>query len=237
MIDGNIVCGLIPARGGSKGIPGKNIKLLDGKPLIAYSIEAALESEYIDGVVVTTDSEEIAKLSRCFGAEVPFMRPPELAQDSSRTIDCVVHARDELAKMGRGPDVIVLLQPTSPLRTASDIDTALDLFIRRGFKGLVSVSKAEENPVLMRTMNANSELAPLLDIPSTMRRQDMPEFFSVNGSIYINLAEELTLETSLNDNPVGYVMPVERSVDIDTLEDFKAAESLLAGKVGEEELC
>ncbi len=86
-------------------------------------------------------------------------------------------------------------------------------------------------------MNANGELAPLLDIPSTMRRQDMPEFFSVNGSIYINLAGELTLETSLNDNPVGYVMPVERSVDIDTLEDFKAAELLLEEKDGEEELC
>lgn len=227
------VLGLIPARGGSKGIPGKNIKLLNGRPLISYSIEVALASKYIDDVVVTTDSEEIAKLSRSFGAEVPFMRPPELAQDSSKTIDCVVHARDELIRLGRRPDVVVLLQPTSPLRSALDVDSALELFFREGCRGLVSVSKTEENPVLIRAMGIDGELKPLLDIPSTVRRQDMPEFYSVNGSIYINLADELTLETSLNDNPIGYVMPAKRSVDIDTIADFQEAEDRL--KRSEEE--
>lgn len=227
MIESNTVLALIPARGGSKGIPGKNIKLLNGRPLISYSIEAALESRYIDDVVVTTDSEEIAKLSRSLGAEVPFMRPPELARDSSKTIDCVVHALDELTRMERRPGIVVLLQPTSPLRTSLDIDAALDLFICEGCRGLVSVSKTEENPVLIRTMGVDGELEPLLDIPSTVRRQDMPEFYSVNGSVYINLADELTLETSLNDNPIGYVMPVKRSVDIDTIADFQEAEDRL----------
>ena len=220
MINDQKVLGLIPARGGSKGIPKKNIRELSGKPLIAYSIDAALRSELVDRVVVTTDSEEIAAIARSWGADVPFLRPAELAQDGSKTIDCVLHARDELASMGDPYDVIVLLQPTSPLRTARNIDDALACFVNHGEKGLASVSEVIDNPVLVRTLGNDGQLFPILDRGSTVRRQDMEVFYRVNGSIYINRADELTSETSLNDNPIGFVVSQSEAPDIDTFEDF-----------------
>lgn len=229
MYDGMRFLALIPARGGSKGIPRKNVRPLGGKPLIAYTIEAALESSTVDDVVVTTDDEEIAAVAREHGAEVPFMRPAELAADESKTIDCVVHARDALRSMGREYDALVLLQPTSPLRAAGDIDEAASVWASHGRLGLCSVSVVEENPFLLRTLGEGGVVHPVISHGSTMRRQDVPTYYKVNGSIYINRFSELTLATSLNDNPVGYVMPKGRSIDIDTLEDFRNAESTVAG--------
>lgn len=132
MYEGMTFLALIPARGGSKGIPRKNVRPLSGKPLISYTIEAALNSVVIDDVVVTTDDEEIAEVARSYGAEIPFMRPAELAADESKTIDCVVHARDTLRAMDREYDAIVLLQPTSPLRVAEDIDAAASVWMTHG---------------------------------------------------------------------------------------------------------
>lgn len=232
MYDGNRILALIPARGGSKGIPRKNIRLLKGHPLIAYSIHAARESKYIDRVVVTTDSEEIAAVSRDYGAEVPFLRPAELATDTSRSVDALVHALHELETRGDVYDSMVLLQPTSPLRRSTEIDEAIETFYSHGCLGVASVCEVSENPVLTRRIDSSGVLHPLLPICSTVRRQDMPKFYHVDGAIYINKANEVKSETSLNDNPIAYVMPARRSVDIDCIEDFEQAEELL-GMLGD----
>lgn len=224
MYAGKRVLGLIPARGGSKGIPGKNIRKIGGEPLIAKAIRVGLSSCHIDSVVVTTDDEEIARIARLFGARVPFMRPAELAKDSSRTIECVVHARDALLSMGEEYDAVALLQPTSPLRRVRDVDRAIELFYERGERGVVSVSRVKENPILIRTMGEDGELSPLLSVSSTMRRQDMPAFYRVDGGIYVNDARSLTAETSLNDNPVGIIIPEWNAIDIDDMDDWREAE-------------
>ena len=222
------IVALIPARGGSKGIKGKNIKPLREHPLIAYTIAAARDSAYVDDVIVTTDSQEIADVARRYGAEVPFLRPAELAQDTSKSIDAMVHAVHFLEDEGRHYDAAVWLQPTSPLRRAPEIDGAIETFVSHGCLGLASVRAVEENPVLTRSLDRSGVLHPLLPMSSTVRRQDMPAFYHVDGAIYINRTEDITLETSLNDNPIGYVMPAKRSVDIDRIEDFMQAENLLS---------
>ena len=228
MINDRTILAMIPARGGSKGIKDKNITPLAGKPLITYTIEAALQSRYIDRVVVSTDSEKIASVARAAGADVPFLRPAELASDTARSIDAVLHC----IRVCQG-DIFVLLQPTSPLRTAEDIDAAIETFIAHGEKGLCSVNEIGDHPILTRMMDGDGMLQPLLNTNSTVRRQDMPTFYHVNGAIYINRIDEINRDTSFNDNPVGYVMPRERSVDIDTVEDLRIAEMLLNGTKGQ----
>lgn len=228
MFEDKSILALIPARGGSKGIPGKNIKEFNGRPLISYTIAAARRSRYVDSVVVTTDDEEIASVAREYGAEVPFMRPAELAADTSKTIDAVMHAVGAMEGLGRPYDVVVLLQPTSPLRRAEEINGAVEAFFSHGCLGLASVSEVSESPVLTRRFDRSGVLHPILPLPSTVRRQDMPRFWHVDGAVYINRADDLTSETSLNDNPIGYAMPKLRSSDIDSIEDFLKAEEIMA---------
>lgn len=220
------ILALIPARGGSKGIPHKNIIDLCGKPLIAYSIEAGLKSKYIDYVMVSTDDEEIAAVSRGYGAEVPFMRPAELASDTSRTVDAVIHSINTLKEMGKVFDTLVLLQPTQPLRTSDDIDGSLEKYFECGEKPLVSVSEVEDHPILIRTVDKD-KLTPLLNVSSTCRRQDMPAYYRVNGCIYINAIDEIDINTSFNDNKIGYIMQYAHSIDIDELKDLHMAEFFL----------
>lgn len=227
MIEGRRVLALIPARGGSKGIKDKNIIDLCGMPLIAYSIRAGIESGYIDSVVVTTDSERIAGVAREYGAEVPFLRPDELASDTSKSIDAVLHAVRWLKEHGESFDILVLLQPTQPLRTAKDIDGALEKYMEEGMQPLISLTEAEESPVLMRTVNTEGRLEKVLDIDCSLRRQDMSRYYIIDGSIYINSVKELSEDTNFGDNAVPYIMPKERSVDIDEYKDLeKAAEYL-----------
>lgn len=224
MIKNKRILALIPARGGSKGIKDKNIIPLNNKPLISYTIEAAKGSKYIDKVVLSTDSEKIAKCAEAFGADVPFLRPTEFAQDHSKTIDAVLHAVDYFAEISEVYNILVLLQPTQPLRTASDIDQALELFIENGTEGLVSVSEVFDSPLLIRQMNNDGLLQNLLNLKSSVRRQDMPIYYRVNGCIYINWIETLNSSTSFNDNILPYIMPKERSVDIDEMSDLAIAE-------------
>ena len=228
MYNNNRILALIPARGGSKGIPKKNTKDFNGRPLIAYTIAAARSSGYVDSVVVTTDSEDIAKVAMKYGAEIPFMRPKELAQDTSKTIEAVIHAREALEDAGRRYDAIVLLQPTSPLRRSVEIDAAIETFYSHGCLGLASVSAVSENPILTRRIDRSGVMHPILPIASTVRRQDMPTFWHVDGAIYINLTDDLSEETSLNDNPIAYIMPRLRASDIDSIEDFLRAEEILS---------
>ena len=221
----------IPARGGSKGVPRKNIREVFGKPLIAYSIEAARASGLFEMIFVSTDSREIADIAVAYGAEVPFLRYPEVAQDTTKTIDTMVSDVARLEALGRIFDVIVLLQPTSPLRRAEDIAGAVSLFESRGLDcgGVVSVSEVEEHPLLMRTLNEDGTLKSLLGLPSTVRRQDMPAVYRVNGAIYVNAWKDIVPTLSLNDNPVAYVMEPERAPEIDTLKDLKKIERILLG--------
>ena len=201
--------------------------------MIRYTIEAGLKSRYVDYVLVSTDDEEIAQTAKVCGAQVPFLRPAELAGDTSRTVDAVIHAAETLKQAGETFDSLVLLQPTSPLRTAEDIDGAIEKFYTGGRRGVVSVSAVGDHPVLIRTIEqtpAGDRLKPLLEGTSTVRRQDMPAFFRVNGCIYINAMEELNGDTSFNDNPVPWVMAKSHSVDIDEPADLVLAEYLLNAK-------
>lgn len=229
MIGDKKVLALIPARGGSKGIPHKNIIDLCGRPLIEYSISAARSSKYIDRVIVSTDDAEIAKVSEESGADVPFLRPAELAGDNSRTVDAVLHAINQLKAQGEEYQILILLQPTQPLRTSEDIDKAIEKFVEVNYQALVSVSPVDDNPLLIRNIE-NDKLIPLINASSTCRRQDMPAYYRVNGCIYINLIDELSESTSFNDNRIPFVMSREHSVDIDEMKDLHIAEYYLKSK-------
>ena len=227
MINNLKVLALIPARGGSKGIKDKNIVDVCGKPLIAYSIDVAKNSKYVDDVVITTDSERIKEVAEKYGADVPFLRPAELATDNAKTIDAVMHAINTLKELGRDYDILLLLQPTCPLRTTDDINNSLELFVSKNYTSLVSVNKVNEHPILMRKIKEDGIMENLLNLPSTIRRQDMPPIYKVNGSIYINLINELNNETSLNDNPLAYITKEEHSVDIDNISDIERVKRYL----------
>lgn len=227
MLDGLKVLALIPARGGSKGIKKKNIIDILGKPLIAYTIEAALGSQFIDDAVVTTDSEEIKSVALEYGAQVPFLRPAQLASDEATTLDAVLHAIDALKTQGKEYDILLLLQPTAPLRTGDDIDRALLMFKDKEYRSLLSISEVKDHPVLMREYKADGTMLKLLNSTSTIRRQDMNKVYRVNGCIYINLINDITKQTSFNDNCIGFKMDQSHSVDIDEYSDIALAEYYL----------
>ena len=220
------ILAIIPARGGSKGIPHKNIIDLYGQPLISYTIKAGRNSKYIDYVMVSTDDSKIAEVSKRFGAEVPFIRPSELASDTAKTIDTAIHSINELKRIGYDFDVLILLQPTEPLRTSLDIDEAIEKFFECGCKALASVSDVDDHPFLIRSIEGE-QLRPLMDVSSTCRRQDMPRFYRVNRCIYINAINDINSKTSFNDNPIPYIMEKSHSVDIDDLSDLALAEFYL----------
>lgn len=222
------VLAIIPARAGSKGIKDKNIIDLNGKPLIAHSIEAGLKSKYINKLVVSTDGEKIAKIAKDYGAEVPFLRPKHLATDTAKTIDCVIHCIEELKKNGEEYDYVVLLQPTQPLRQPWHIDEPFELIIKRNEDSLVSISKVKDHPVLMRTIDKSGYAINLLEGSSTKRRQEFPDFYKVNGAIYINkINENLNYDTSFNDNKLVYIMDEQYGVDIDDMLDVEIAKLLI----------
>ena len=225
------VLAIIPARGGSKGIPHKNIISLCGKPLIAYTIEAANQSTYIDTVIVSTDDVDIQRISEQYGALVPFLREAKIASDEATTISVVVDAVKRLEVNGEKFDVVILLQPTSPLRTAEEIDVAIDIFFQNNMQGIVSVNVAEVSPFLLRTIEG-SQLQRIISKNSTIRRQDMPTYYEVNGAIYINAISDIKESLRFNDNPIPYIMSCEHSIDIDTWDDLEKAKYYLSNKRG-----
>ena len=204
---------LILARGGSKGIPRKNVKLLAAKPLIAWTIEAALASELIKAVVTSTDDDEIAAVSREYGASVPFMRPAALASDESPAIDAVMHALNLLPEF----DSVIVLQPTSPLRTTQDIDSALILARDRKAPSVVSVTEPDHHPSWMYRFDSHQCLTPLMSEPAISRRQDLPPVYVLNGALYYARVDWLRRhQRFVGPDTVGFVMPPERSIDLDT---------------------
>jgi CMP-N-acetylneuraminic acid synthetase len=225
------VLGLIPARGGSKGIPRKNVRTIAGKPLIAWTIEAALRSSGLAKVIVSTDDDEIAAAARAVGAEVPFRRPAELAADNTPGVEPVLHAIDQLPEH----DAVLLLQPTSPLRTAGDIDALLAVAERTGAPSIVSVCEPDHHPAWMYRLGDGAVLEPLMPSPVVARRQDLPTAYALNGAMYFAHCNWLRLNRAfLGPETVGHPMPPERSVDIDTWFDWRLAEMLLAGLSGSE---
>ncbi|MFA5339649.1 MAG: acylneuraminate cytidylyltransferase family protein [Candidatus Omnitrophota bacterium] len=224
------ILALIPARGGSKGLPGKNIKMLSGKPLIAWSIEQALASRYIDKVVVSTELEEIASVARKYGAEVPFMRPKDLAASSAIIVDVLIHALNSLERKGRKFDFIMLLQPTSPLRNSEDIDAAIRLLFRKNAQSVVSICPTECHPYWINRMSSDGLMGNF--IAKNVRnknRQKLPVYYRVNGALYLASVVFLKKSRDVYGKPTyPYIMPLERSVDIDTPLDFELAELLMS---------
>ncbi len=208
---------LITARGGSKGVPGKNIAPVAGKPLIAWTIEAARASRKLGRVIVSTDDSGIAQIARSFGAEVPFTRPAELAGDKSSHISVVLHALDWLEKENCPPRYLVLLQPTSPLRSPADIDGAIELAFAKDADSVVSVCAAHNHPLLVKKMTPEGTLANYASADlAYLRRQDLPEAFALNGAVYVTKSSVLREQkTFLPPRTVPYVMPAERSLEID----------------------
>lgn len=225
--------GLIPARGGSKSIPHKNIKLLAGKPLIAWTIEAAMRCRGLSRLIVSTDDQQIAEVAVQRGAEVPFLRPAELAGDDTSSVTVVLHLMKWLEEQGTVlPDYILLLQPTSPFRTTADIETALALAESREAEAVVSVCEAGDHPFLCKRIREDGMLADFVGANTDyLRRQDLPPAYSLNGAIYLNrCASFLNKRTFIPEDTVPYLMPPDRSLDIDTPWDWHLAELVLRDK-------
>ncbi|QXE00951.1 cytidylyltransferase domain-containing protein [Terribacillus sp. DMT04] len=225
MINGKKVLGIIPARGGSKGIKKKNIKLLNGKPLITWTIESARRSAFLDKVIVSSDDEEIMDISKKFGAEVPFKRPTNLAQDDTPGIDPILHALENF----KDYEYVVLLQPTSPLRRSEDIDNAIKLCITNNATSCISVVENSTPFQWIYKMNNDSRLTNLFNNEYfPYQRQKAETTYVLNGAVYVVVSKSLIEHKSfIQNDTVAYVMPKERSVDIDDLNDFYYCDYLL----------
>lgn len=235
MFDGKRILAMIPARGGSKGLPGKNIRNLAGKPLIAWSIEAALESRYLDMILVSTDSPEIAETARRFRAEVPFLRPAHLATDEARGLDAVFHAVRWLEEHGNAFDLVMVLQPTSPLRTTRNMDDATELFFRKNASAVVSVAPCDHHPWWMNRLPEDGNMGDFLRPEALSNRQDLPHYYRLNGAVYLaDIPFLLKNGSFFSPRTFAYRMPAPDSVDIDTLLDFKLADLILTEQSGKE---
>jgi len=230
VIDGKSILAVIPARGGSKGVPRKNIRPVAGKPLIAWTIEQAKRVPFIDRIVVSSDDAEILSVARMHGAETPFVRPAELALDTTPGVDPVLHAVEQLP----GYDYVVLLQPTSPLRQSADIEACMRHCLDHDAPACISLAPVEQSPYWMFRLTGSDRLEPLLGgEPLRLRRQDLPLVYAINGAVYIARTDWLTAQrTFLTAETLGYVMPPERSLDLDTEQDFEILQMRLEGLYG-----
>lgn len=228
MYKGKKIAAIIPARKGSKGIPNKNIVEILGVPLIEYSIIQAKESAFIDKIIVSTDSDKILEISKKNGVKVNGLRPEELSNDTAILYDVLKYEIKNHLLIEENYDLIVLLQPTSPLRQSYMIDNAIKSMIDGAHDSAVSVSEVDEHPIYMRTINQEGKLAKVLNIDSTIRRQDLPKFYKVNGMIYINKVSDIIANyVSFNDNITPIIIPKEYDIDIDDMNDLIEAEKRL----------
>ena len=234
MINGQRILCIVPARAGSKGLPGKNVRLLGGRPLLTWPISAALESSYVDRIIISTDSQGYADIAVAAGADAPFLRPLELASDHSPSIDFIIHALDELAQSGDHYDWLLLLEPTSPLTEAGDVDAAIAMLAAADgqAESVVGVTAMEsQHPAYSVTRRPDGRIAPLqgqrfADMP---RRQDLNPVFNLDGSLYLSTVAALRRERSFcHDRTLGYVSSQEKALEVDSLTDFICIEALLA---------
>ena len=229
-MDKRPVLAIIPARGGSKGLPRKNLRPLLGLPLLAYSLRAGQASRLITDLIVSTDDEEIAAVARAYGGAAPFLRPPELATDTASSVDVALHALHFMEERHQKRyEAVLLLQPTTPLRQAQDIDGALQLLFDTAADTVISFCQVEGwHPYYMYTLDGD-RARPLLDVPSQLkRRQDFPPVYWRNGAIYLTRRDVLAAQRSFYGPDLrAYLMPIERSASIDSQLDLEWAEFLL----------
>lgn len=223
MYQGKKILGLIAARGGSKGIPRKNIIDVGGKPLIAWTIDAAKQSRFLDRVVLSSDDDEIIQVAHLLGCEVPFKRDAKLSGDSASSADVVADCLQRIP----GYDYIVLLQPTSPLRSTEDIDSAITNCIDKEAPACVSVCEAEESPYWMYTLQGRGAMVPVIS-NDYLRRQELPPVYVLNGAIYVADAQWFAQARGfMSSDTLAYCMPRCRSIDIDVVEDLELVEAEL----------
>lgn len=218
---------VVPARGGSKGLPRKNLLVIDGKPLIAHTLECALASQAVERVIVSTDDDEIASYAYTFGrVEVPFMRPPELASDEASAIDVYLHAGRVL-----GVNTLCALLPTAPLRTHEDVEAAIALYRSKSAKVVLSVARAKPAS-WQQTMSADGRMGPVPGVSASIaNRQEFGTLVAPNGAIYVLDLDVLAeRRTYFGSDTWGHLMPADRSIDIDGMDDFRIAEALLKAR-------
>ena len=230
MINNKSILAIITARGGSKGVPGKNIKNLGGKPLIAWTIKAGKESKYIDRLITTSDSNEIIKVSVEYGSEAPFVRPSSLANDLSKQEDAITHAMEWVEKNDKRYDYVLLLQPTSPFRDSDEINAVVELLESNSkARSIMVVKKSEKNPLMMNILPEDRSMKGF--IPKELRlknRQELPTYYNICGSTCIAEWDHFKEEGSfMTSEAYAYVTDEIRGVDIDTVEDFMLAEIYL----------
>lgn len=229
MYKGKKILSIIIARGGSKRLPNKNTRNMDGKPLIAHVVRATVGSKYSDKVIISTDSPKIARIAKKYGAEVPFLRPAELATDTSTALSVLQHAVRFCSAHGFVPDVIVFTKPTSPLVLSEDIDGTIEKMFKTKTTSCFSASEIGERPEWMYVIKKGQSRLFLNNQKTLqMRSQDFPKIYRINGAVYAMTRNVLMKKNQFIDKkPSMFIMPRERSVDIDELVDFKIAEALL----------
>ncbi|MGL5053242.1 MAG: cytidylyltransferase domain-containing protein [Cetobacterium sp.] len=221
------ILAIIPARSGSKGLLHKNIKELNGKPLIAYTIEAAKKSEIFEDIFVSTDSKEYAEISEKYGATIPFLREELLSGDTSKISDVIADILDRLEKLGKKYDYFILLQPTSPLRDEDDIIKAYNLLKEKNANSVVSVCEADHSPLWMNNLDESLSMDNFIK-DLNKNRQELKKYYRINGAIYLSKVDYYKKNRNFYDNSsFAYIMLKQNSVDIDTLLDFKFAEYLI----------
>jgi CMP-N,N'-diacetyllegionaminic acid synthase len=233
MINGKSVIAIISARGGSKGLPGKNLRLLDGRPLVAWPVSTALGAASVDRVIISTDDAAIAEAARAAGADVPFMRPAHLAHDTASSMDVILHAIDTLASQGQVYEYVVLLEPTSPLTESSDVEAALSRLHAAGSDAdaIVGICRVEathpEYDVRRGTKGLISPYA-VPDFKSLRRRQDLEELYFLEGSLYISRVDAFRHhKTFYHERSLGYEVPRWKSLEVDDIFDFIMVEAVV----------
>lgn len=222
------ILAIIPARSGSKGLKDKNIKGLNGKPMIAYTIEAAIKSSIFEDIIVSTDSKNYAEIALKYGAYVPFLRSKELSSETASSKDVILDVINKMIAKGSKYDYFMLLQPTSPLRTSMNIKEAYKLLLEKKANAVVSVCEVEHSFFLSNTLDETLSLDDLTNNVKDIRRQDLPKYFKINGAIYLVKVDYfIEFRNFYQENSFAYVMGKDESIDVDNVIDFKLAEVLL----------
>ncbi len=227
------ILAIIPARGGSKGLPGKNIRVMCGKPLIAWSIEHAQKSKYVDEIFISTDSQEIADVAEKYGAPCPELRPEYLARDTAPSSEFIVYTLEKMQKEGKHFDYFILLEPTSPLRDVEDVDKSIEMLIDSPeSESIVGVAMSGTvHPAFMVLVGQNGYLEPLDPNQHEMRRQDLPDVFFFEGSVYVSSVEAFLKKRSFyHDKTLPYIVPEWKSHEVDDIVDFNIIETIMKMK-------
>ena len=233
MYKGKRILAIIPARGGSKGLPGKNIKEMFGKPLIAWSIEHAQKSKYVDEIFISTDSREIADVAEKFGAPCPELRPEYLARDTAPSSEFIVYTLEKMKREGKHFDYFILLEPTSPLRDVEDVDNSIQMLIDSPeSESIVGVAMSGTvHPAYMVVKGENGFLKALMPDKQSLRRQDLPDVYFFEGSVYVSEVEAyLKKLTFYHDKTLPYIVPEWKSHEVDDIVDFKIIELIMQMK-------